>query len=414
MSSFIHNNEPFQSKVVVDEKGKQVAENYSGRKFQLVTKEEVYSKTERLKRALLGTAAVILTLGIAFFASQSVRDLLCKSKKTIQVKIPYNPSKAQSNNSSEIDTKQKDQKQIKPFPKEEVRKQCKLWIDAFYKNFNPNEISTTNFDEIYREDVSENSIEDRNISDIFYLIWKFESGSETPLPTNCLPNDPWHSSIDEYGNQVFENSKDYPGYAYTFLANDSLDGNPAAHFLSVSANKEMQAIIKDENLDELEVVDQSLIALKSKEEIKIVNELCQPYYFVVKSKKMHLMSELETLSKLSSYPQDKQIKIATQLLKLKSLSKKGTFNPSCLRFNKDTNKLVLSNTGRSNFSMFLDEKSETPGQYEHTNKLKQLHNNRGRVLKIDLRSFQSFEDTLPVFKQVGETMSQLYEEKLSE
>lgn len=76
---------------IVDRNCKAVGSDFAGRKFQLIAKKErAFSCLEKTGRGLVGLAAVICTLFLAFLF-RSVRDLFVKSKETLQVGLLLKP-----------------------------------------------------------------------------------------------------------------------------------------------------------------------------------------------------------------------------------------------------------------------------------------------------------------------------------
>lgn len=77
---------------VVDSQGNSVTADYSGRKYQLISKKEhLFTFKERAGRICLGTMAVICSMFFAL-ASKSVRNLFVKHSQTIRYAVLLSPS----------------------------------------------------------------------------------------------------------------------------------------------------------------------------------------------------------------------------------------------------------------------------------------------------------------------------------
>lgn len=73
----------------VDDTGNTVNAEYTGRKFQYITHQTLYSSSERACRAMLGVLAIVATLGLALLISKEVGHLFTKSVKSFWVeKLP--------------------------------------------------------------------------------------------------------------------------------------------------------------------------------------------------------------------------------------------------------------------------------------------------------------------------------------
>ncbi len=82
---------------IVDEKGRRVADDYKGRRYQILEKKETpFSTSDRIQRGLFGIIAAISTLCLALLSSY-VRKLFTKPNKTIRYAIPYPPPLASPN-----------------------------------------------------------------------------------------------------------------------------------------------------------------------------------------------------------------------------------------------------------------------------------------------------------------------------
>lgn len=75
---------------LLDDKGKSVSSNYSGRKFLLVERKEyVYTKSERIIRGLFGLIATICTLVVGIFFIKSIQNLFTKQRKSVDFCVPF-------------------------------------------------------------------------------------------------------------------------------------------------------------------------------------------------------------------------------------------------------------------------------------------------------------------------------------
>ncbi len=192
-----------------------------------------------------------------------------------------------------------------------------------------------------------------------------------------------------------------PGYIFKFVCALHPSGHPAAHFLRVPKGKELQRIVKEENLNELEIVDEHLIALKTQDEIQKLDENKQCYYFVVKSKKVNLLNRTKTISKLSSYKLQRQIQIATQIMQLICKSGLGDVGFHNFNINQETGKLVVFDTEPLFWSLFLDEESKFNGQYYSNDRFMNNYPN-SKTVKQGLNNMIKACDQLPVFKKVAQ------------
>lgn len=375
---------------VVDENGEKIGADYQGRQYQIVEKREyVFSTLERIGRGLLGTLVVVLSLGIALIF-KSVRDLFIKEKLTIRfgIVIPV---------SSDIDSQN-----TSPFPLDEVRKACQQWMNTFLKDFEPSTVKKYTIAQLYLNDVVSSQEETEAMQGVHKTLWG-ESGISW---TGHLPEGWTHHSGSVRSYNV-ENSK-YPGYIFKVCSGVPGRGVPASHFLRVPKGMEVRRIIHEENLDELEVVNERLIALKSQNEIQKECEREQCYHFVVKSEKIDLLSETDTISKLSSLSQQEQIKIATQIMRMICKSGLGDVGFHNFQINKETGKLVIVDTEPIFGSLLLDEKPTFDGQYRRSNKIMQFSKNSQRVTSGINAMIKACNTTLPVFEQVAKVYKECF------
>lgn len=147
-----------------------------------------------------------------------------------------------------------------------------------------------------------------------------------------------------------------------------------------------------------EIVDEQLIALKSIDKVKDLYEDEQCYLFVVKSKKLNLLSKSETISQLLSYTREKQLKIATQIMKLISKSGLGDVGFHNFYINRDTNKLVIVDTEPLYGSLFLNEKGKY--LYSRTDLLRHQITN-DKTVKQGFKQIKEQFSILPIFEEVS-------------
>ena len=120
-----------------------------------------------------------------------------------------------------------------------------------------------------------------------------------------------------------------------------------AHFLRVPYGNRMKQIIEKFNLYRIKIVEESLICLKTREDI-IANRKNRAFYFVVKSKIESIMTEEETAVFIDNLPISDQIDTAHQLSQLVCLSGFNDISLDNLRIDKKSKKLVIVDTEPSN------------------------------------------------------------------
>jgi hypothetical protein len=271
------------------------------------------------------------------------------------------------------------QEPVTPSPTEvTIAEICQSWMTSFIQDFRPEEVQTYTFDRLYREDVQNIPEERKAIQQVFTSLWGItdtwdaEPEYERVHPHKKFHN--WKSSILPEGWSIHSSSchslnienPEYPGYIFKYatnFSNTSLENN-AASFLRVPKGKELRGIIQEDHLDELEVVEEILIALKPKSRIQKTHEVDQAFYFVVKSKKIHFLDSQQAIDQLKSYDEQKQIKIANQIAQL--ICKSGIND---IKFNSNividevTGKLVIIDTEPLGVGPFLHEQPSFTGQY---------------------------------------------------
>lgn len=360
---------------LVDQNGHQVSSDYKGRQYQIIAKSErAFYAFEKFGRGFLGVVAVVLSLGIALLL-KPVRDLFTQKKAKIRfgVLVP---------------------KEDETFPLDEVRKACQQWMKTFHKDFEPSKVKKYKFEQLYLKDVVSLQEETEAMRGVYKTSWN-EKGTTW---VGNLP-DGWVQHSGSNRSRNIEHPK-YPGYIFKFCSGTPGRGVPAAHFLRVPQGKELQRIVSEEGLDELEIVDECLIALKSQDEIQKENESEQNYYFVVKSKKLNLLDKKETILKLSLLPRQKQIRIAQQIMRMICKSGLGDVGFHNFNINKETGKLAVLDTEPLFGSLLLDVGSKSAKQYQRNNELMEFCTN---LCNVTTGLDTMIEDCkeLPIFEQVA-------------
>lgn len=285
-----------------------------------------------------------------------------------------------------------------------INTSCQQWMTTFLPGFNPSVPKTYTFDRLYQDDVVSTPGETADMKSANKILRMEGIGG---LPKEWMPHSGSIRSL------ALENPK-YPGYIYKFCRAHPAAGNPPAHFFRVPKGKELKDIVQKDNLDELEIVDESLIALKSQKKIEEKSYYEQCHYFVVKSKKLNLLNEEETVAKLSSYDTDKQIKIATQIMHMICRSGLGDVGFHNFQINRDTGKLAIVDTEPLYGSLVLDVDVKREDQYaddenlrnkfkryERLYHIKRYHTNQVTVCQ-GLEQMVKACDELPIFKKVAE------------
>lgn len=314
-----------------------------------------------------------------------------------QVGLSNTTSTFLTNNSSSFEPNEE------TFPLETVQKACQLWMTTFFENFNPLGVNTYTFGELYLKDVQESLEETQEMQAIYNTLWKENNW------VGKFPKD-WRKHSDSKRSFNIEN-RNNSAYIFKFSKSAPGGGVPGAHFLRVPKGKELKRIVEKDKFDELEIVDESLIALKSKDVIKNEKENEQCFYFVVKSKKINRLDETETINRLASYDQEKQIKIATQIMQLICKSGIGDMNFENININKDTDKLVFIDTEPLFGSLLLNEESKFHNQYQQNDGLKGNTSN-ARNVERGLDNIIKASGKLPVFKKVAEIYKDYFKANL--
>jgi hypothetical protein len=371
---------------IVDANGKQVSWDYKGYKYQLVYKKErIFSCIDRIGRGILAGLAIVLSLGFALF-SKHIRQLLTETKEKIRFGIAI-PDFHQNNTAC---------KKEEVFPLEKVSKECEEWMKKFSKNFAPTEVKKYTLQQLYQKDVIASKEETEDMQKVYSRLWT----PEEDCWVGQWPED-WKKHSGSKRSCNLENNKKYPNYIFKFCSGSPDRGVPAAHFLRVPKGKEIRKILEEESLDELEVVQEDLIAIKTLDKIQTMEEREQCYQFVVKSKKIELLNTEETISELSSLPQQKQIKVAKQIMEMICRSGLGDVGFHNFNINKKTSRLVIVDTEPIYGSLLLDEGSKFDEQYQYSNTLLKRCSNL-QTVATGLSNMVKACQQLPVFRKVAE------------
>lgn len=190
--------------------------------------------------------------------------------------------------------------------------------------------------------------------------------------------------------------------------------NHDAHTLRVPKGKEIKKIIQSGNYQYLDVVNEEILAMKSEEEIKKVSDA--PCYFIVKSKKIDLFDEEQTIEKIKNYKKEKQVKIAHEIMQILVESPLVDFGYHNIHLkkktglNKKTGRLVIVDTEPLYFSMVRSKPREAI--IEKIKKLqiekKSLNQRKKLGEEVDLSSISSVHDKIEALKK---KLSTLYKAK---
>jgi hypothetical protein len=284
---------------------------------------------------------------------------------------------------------------------------CQQFMTTFAQDFKPLEVKTYTFDRLYREDVQSIPEERQAMQQVFNTLWgvagrwdEIARGPEDGIfgYRGKLPEG-WKKHSGSNRSLNIENPQ-YPGYIFKCCTGSPGIGSLSAHFLRVPKGKEIGDIIIEDHLDELEVVDETLIALQSQAKIQEVGEYRQCYVFVVKSKKINLLDEKQTAAQLTSYDEQRQLKIANQVAQVICKSGLGDIGFHNLNINKDTGRLVFVDTEPLFGGLFLDEKPRHEGQYGRTEEVRPLNPNL-RSVDIGLKNMIKWCADVPIFVKVA-------------
>ncbi len=279
----------------------------------------------------------------------------------------------------------------------QIEQSCADWMGLFRKSFEPNKVKTYTLEHLYNKDVATTSAEVATMQRVHKTLWD-ESGL---VWVGRLP-DGWSKHSDSWRTYNVENLE-FPGFIFKFCKGAGGRGVPAAHFLRVPKGQEIKQVIKDEGLDELELVEERLIALKPQQELQKMNEAEQCCHFVVASRKLNLMSEFETIDALAAMPVQRQVKIATQIARLICRTGLGDVGFHNIHINKETGKPVIVDTEPVFGSLLLDEPPEFSHQYPHTQTLLRSCTNSATILAgLNSMIRPSLQQKLPIFQQVAE------------
>jgi hypothetical protein len=283
---------------------------------------------------------------------------------------------------------------------------CQQFMTTFAQDFKPLEGKVYNFDRLYREDVQSIPEEKQAMQQVFNSWWNVagtwdeiaEGPEDGRLGYGDILPEGWKKHSGSVRSLNIENPQ-HPGYIFK-CCTGAPDRNPAAHFLRVSKGKEIRDIIEKDHLDELEVVDETLIALKSQAKIQNERDKDQCYFFVVKSKKINLLGEKQTAAQLASYDEQRQLKIANQVAQVICKSGLGDIGFDNLSINKDTGRLAFVDTEPLFGGLFLDEQPRHEGQYRTTER-RRLASPNLRSVNIGLEHMITRCAGVPIFVKVA-------------
>ena len=384
---------PFEStnykwlNVVIDEHGDTVDPiTYKGKQYHLISKRERdFTGGERAYRCFLGVLALVCTLGFGIF-KKSIRKFFTQKREKIRYAFVYNSIGSQ---------------------KETIEQNCQKWMSKFFHNFKPNEKKTYTFKQLYATDITSDRQLINVANQVHGTLWTQKKNSWL----GQLP-DGWtkHSSSGRSFNVIHPS---FPDKIFKFCSGSPGGGYsvPGAHFLRVPKGKEIKEIINQENLDEIEVVDEQLIALKEESEIKKLQESVQCFDFVVISKKLDLLNPLQTVERIKSYPLEKQIRIAEQMMQIICRSGLGDVGFHNFGINQKTNRLVIFDTEPLYGSLVLDEQSEDQWQYVRNNDRKEKITNKISAQKGLNGMIEACSD-VPVFVEVAQIYRDVFNQTL--
>ncbi len=220
------------------------------------------------------------------------------------------------------------------------------WMDHFFINFDKNEIKTRSIEMIFENDTLNLENEPQQVLD---MVDHFKVHGGYPLPEQWTI----HSKSVRACNIEHIN---VPDYLYKLALGAPGRGNYAAHYLRVGKGKEIANILVKEELDKLEVVEESLIALNDKNSILEEQEgeakFC--FFFIVKSKKRDLFSEIESKIYIEHLEKFEQAELASQLAKMIICTGLGDVGFHNFHIDKTKNTLVIVDTEPLYGSMVLD------------------------------------------------------------
>ena len=256
------------------------------------------------------------------------------------------------------------------------------WMESSMREFEPAGKKMYTFDELYYNDIEFSGKQQADITAQYNALW-----AEKMLPS-------WSEVCRSRRSLILE-STEYPSYLFKFCNGTPGRGNPAAHFLRVPKGKEMQRIVREEKLDQLLVVTEQLITMKTSTEIRNISESAQCYEFVVKSVKVPVMNRRETVECLASLPVERQVEMAVQVAKLICKSGIGDVGFHNILMHRDTKQLVFVDTEPLYGSLLLDE------PYDRTQQITQMTDNL-KAANFGLDTMRSRKGENTIFAQVAQ------------
>ena len=127
-----------------------------------------------------------------------------------------------------------------------------------------------------------------------------------------------------------------------------------SHVLRIPFATRLKAIVEIYKFDKLKIVEESLICLKSLEDIQELSEKQEQItQFIVKSKIESIMNEAESAVFLANQSIEDKLEFAHQLIQLSCLSGLTDIHLQNMRIDRKTCKLIILDTKPTNGAMFL-------------------------------------------------------------
>jgi hypothetical protein len=288
----------------------------------------------------------------------------------------------------------------------QVEVSCAAWMANFFKSFDPKKVRTYALEQLYKNDVAASPEMVAVMRAVNRALWS-ESGKV--WTGNLLEG--WRPHSQSLRTRNLEHPS-YPGFIFKFCSDAPGRGIRAAHFLRVPKGKELKQIVQEEGLDELEIVDEKLIALKPLEELENIVEQGQCFEFVVASRKLTLFNEFDTICKLEKLPQAKQAIIATQIMRLICRSGLGDVGFHNIFMNKETRKLVFVDTEPLWGSLILDVSTSPANKYQITKEIMQDGLAESALTVLNGLNKMIQKGYIPVFVEVAKIYKKYFCEAL--
>jgi hypothetical protein len=281
-----------------------------------------------------------------------------------------------------------------------IEQSTQEWMDGFLPKFDPMEVKTYSIERLYQEDVTVISqVEVEKLTNVREILFKMNPEHKL---SDISPELAEHWTI--HSGSIRSRNLEHDacsGDLFKFCIGSPSAGNPAAHFLRVPKGKELKSIVEAEGFNEIEIIEESLIALVPEEKLKKKREKSQCYNFVVKSKKLDLLTAQETIETLKSYGVDKQLKIAHQVMRLVCKSGLGDVTLANFGINRETGNLVFFDTEPLHDSLLLDEEETKKFQYMETDR-KRKKANSSHCAQTGLKNLaNSCKEEYPLFAKVA-------------